>query len=131
MQAIKSFAGKVPILGVCLGHQAIAQAFGGQVIKAKHILHGKTATINVVDKHSKLFATCPNKFSVTRYHSLLVSDMHLPSNFTVTAVCYTQKDKEIMAIEDRKQRVYGLQFHPESLLSEYGHTVLQNFIVEG
>jgi anthranilate synthase/aminodeoxychorismate synthase-like glutamine amidotransferase len=131
LQAIKCFAGKVPMLGVCLGHQAIAQVFGGSVVKAQHILHGKTAKIDIVDKSSRLFLSCPANFNVTRYHSLLVDETSLPSHFTITALCNSQGSREIMAIEDPVLRLYGVQFHPESLLTEYGHRVLRNFIDEG
>jgi anthranilate synthase/aminodeoxychorismate synthase-like glutamine amidotransferase len=131
LPAIKRFAGKVPILGVCLGHQAIAQVFGASVVNAKHIRHGKTSLIAVEDNSSVLFDKCPSTFVVTRYHSLLVDETTLSDNFRVTGVCYTCGEREIMAIEDTQLKLYGVQFHPESLLTENGHLVLSNFISKG
>jgi anthranilate synthase/aminodeoxychorismate synthase-like glutamine amidotransferase len=131
LPAIKRFANKVPILGVCLGHQAIAQAYGAKVIRAEHIRHGKTSLITIEDKRSVLFDSCPSSFVVTRYHSLLVDETTLSKNFKVTGVCHTQGVREVMAIEDISLKLYGLQFHPESLLTENGHLVLSNFISKG
>ncbi len=131
LQAIKQLAGKVPMLGVCLGHQAIAQVFGARIIRAANILHGKTSPLQVIDAQSRLFVDCPGQFIVTRYHSLLIDESTLPSGFTISAICETQGAREIMAIEHPQQRLYGVQFHPESLLTEYGHQVLSNFINKG
>ena len=131
LDAIASVAGKKPILGVCLGHQAIAQAFGANVVRAKHIRHGKTSTLQVCAPNSRLFANCSDQFEVTRYHSLLVQESSLPTDFVVSAVTLTEQEREVMAIENIKLRLYGLQFHPESLLTEYGHQVLENFLHEG
>ncbi|MCP3429273.1 anthranilate synthase component II [Opacimonas viscosa] len=127
LEAIATFAGKIPMLGVCLGHQAIAQVFGAKIIRAKHVLHGKTAKVN----HStgRLFVDIENPFVATRYHSLLIKPDTLSTNFTVTAWCEMDDTREIMAIEDNAQHIYGVQFHPESLLTEAGHDILQNFLV--
>jgi anthranilate synthase/aminodeoxychorismate synthase-like glutamine amidotransferase len=131
LPAIERFAGKIPILGVCLGHQAIAQVYGAKIINAQHIRHGKTSRMTVEDNHCVLFNDCPSSFVVTRYHSLLVDEKTLSKNFDVTGVCYTQGVREVMAIEDKHLGLYGLQFHPESLLTEHGHLVLSNFISKG
>lgn len=131
LAAIERFAGKVPILGVCLGHQAIAQAYGASIVRAQHIRHGKTSPITVDTNDSVLFDKCPPSYNVTRYHSLLVNESTLSKNFTVTASCSAHGTKEVMAIEDTQLKLYGLQFHPESLLTEHGHLVLHNFISRG
>lgn len=131
LDAINRFAGNVPILGVCLGHQAIAQVYGAKIVRAQNILHGKTALMNVENEQSILFADCPLSFVVTRYHSLLVDESTLSKHFKITGACYTEGSREIMAIEDTKLRVYGLQFHPESLLTQNGHLVLRNFMSKG
>lgn len=126
LEAIATFAGKIPMLGVCLGHQAIAQVFGAKIIRAKHVLHGKTAKVNHIT--GRLFKEIVNPFVATRYHSLLIEAESLSDNFLVTAWCETDNTKEIMAIEDHALQVYGVQFHPESLLTEAGHDILQNFL---
>jgi anthranilate synthase/aminodeoxychorismate synthase-like glutamine amidotransferase len=131
LPAIERFAGKIPILGVCLGHQAIAQAYGATIARAQNILHGKTSPLTIVDDSSILFIDCPNTFEVTRYHSLIVDEGTLAKNFKVTGVCHNKGVREVMAIEDSALRLYGLQFHPESLLTENGHAVLNNFIRKG
>jgi anthranilate synthase component 2 len=125
LEVIKHFAGKVPILGICLGHQAIAQAFGGEVIRAKRMMHGKTSTIA---QHSPtcLFEGLPESFTTTRYHSLVVNQENLPDSITPTA--YSTDDNEIMALEVKGMPVYGVQFHPESILSEHGYDILRNFL---
>ncbi|MFC4700957.1 anthranilate synthase component II [Glaciecola siphonariae] len=130
LAAIKAFSGNKPILGVCLGHQAIAQCAGANVVRAKHIRHGKTSNIQC-DSASVLFRNCKPEFKATRYHSLLVERATLPKQFTVSAWCHDFSESEIMAIEDKQQRLYGVQFHPESLLTECGHQVLQNFLTLG
>lgn len=131
LQAIERFAGKIPILGVCLGHQAIAQVFGASIVRAQHIRHGKTSVMKIESASNILFADCPTSYVVTRYHSLLIDETTLNTDFRVTATCSTQGTREVMAIENRRLRLYGLQFHPESLLTEYGHQVLSNFINKG
>ena len=121
--AIQHFAGKVPILGVCLGHQAIGEAFGGDVVRAKQVMHGKVDTIH--SKRRGVFQGLPASFQVTRYHSLAISKDTLPSCLEVTAVT---DDEEIMGVRHKTLAVEGVQFHPESILSEYGHELLNNFL---
>jgi len=123
--AIRAFAGKIPILGVCLGHQAIAEAFGGRVVHAKRIMHGKTAP--VYHEGVGVFAGLPNPVVCTRYHSLAVSREDLPSELEVTA--WTE-DGEIMGLRHRTLAVEGVQFHPESILTQHGHAMLKNFLVQ-
>lgn len=126
LQAIKTFAGKVPILGVCLGHQAIGQVYGAQVIRAHTIMHGKTSMIRHLS--SPLFNNVESPFVATRYHSLLLDWESLPEEFLVTAWCEQNPQKEIMAIEHKTLPIMGVQFHPESLLTRDGHTILSNFL---
>jgi para-aminobenzoate synthetase component 2 len=122
------FAGKIPILGVCLGHQAIAQAFGGTVIRARQVMHGKTSLIGHDGKG--VFRGLNNPLTVTRYHSLLVEESSLPAEFEVSA--WTLPDaggaREIMGLRHRSLPVEGVQFHPESILSEQGLELLANFL---
>ena len=120
---IERFAGKVPILGVCLGHQAIGQAFGGRVIHARQLMHGKVSAIH----HSGVgvFRGLPSPFNATRYHSLAVERSTLPSTMEVTA--WTD-DGEIMGLRHRTLAIEGVQFHPESILTEHGHALLRNFV---
>ncbi len=121
---IKAFYDKMPILGVCLGHQAIGYAFGAEVIHAGNIMHGKVSSI----KHgpSVLFENIPDRFEATRYHSLVISKNNLPENIKVTAV--SMDDDEIMAVELTEYNVYGVQFHPESVLTFYGKNIIANFL---
>jgi anthranilate synthase component 2 len=121
--AIQYFAGKVPLLGVCLGHQAIGEAFGGKVIRAKRVMHGKTDTVHTTQQG--VFGDLPKEFTVTRYHSLAIEKESLPSDLEITA--WTD-DGEIMGVRHKKFAVEGVQFHPESILSEYGHELLNNFL---
>lgn len=123
--AIRAFAGKIPILGVCLGHQAIAEAFGGRVVHAKRIMHGKTAP--VYHEGVGVFTGLPNPVVCTRYHSLAVSRSDLPPELEVTA--WTE-DGEIMGLRHRTLAVEGVQFHPESILTQHGHAMLKNFLVQ-
>lgn len=120
---LQEFAGKIPLLGVCLGHQAIATAFGGKVIRAKQVMHGKTSAI----AHTGIgvFADLPSPFTVIRYHSLAIERDSLPDCLEVTA--WTD-DGEIMAVRHKSLNVQGVQFHPESILSEHGHALLKNFL---
>lgn len=123
LNAIAHFANKTPILGVCLGHQCIAQHFGGQVVKAKQVMHGKVSHI----EHNKqgLFANLPQPLAVTRYHSLIVEKQSLPTALEITALTV---DDEIMALKHKHYPVASVQFHPESILTEQGQQLLENFI---
>jgi anthranilate synthase component 2 len=123
LELITRLAGKVPILGVCLGHQAIGQAFGGKVVHAKTLMHGKTSAIHHTDRG--VFRGLPTPFTATRYHSLAVQRESLPAALEVTA--WTE-DGEIMGLRHRDCAVEGVQFHPESILTEHGHTMLKNFL---
>lgn len=123
LDVIKKFSGKLPILGVCLGHQAIAEAFSGKVIRAKKPMHGKVSKI----KHNGkgLFKNIPNPFNATRYHSLIVEKKSLPDELIITA---ETDDGVIMGLQHRKYETHGVQFHPESIESEHGHKILKNFL---
>ncbi|WFE69301.1 aminodeoxychorismate/anthranilate synthase component II [Thiomicrospira sp. R3] len=128
IEAIHHFAGKLPILGVCLGHQSIGQAFGGHIIRAKQVMHGKTSP---VFHHSLgVFANLPNPVETTRYHSLVIEQSSLPECLEVTA--WTQNAAgeidEIMGVRHKTLPIEGVQFHPESILTEQGHKMLQNFL---
>ena len=120
---IQEFAGKIPILGVCLGHQAIGQAMGAEVIRAPEPVHGRVSRIST--NKTGLFAGLPREFSVCRYHSLIVSEATLPKSLTVSA---RTSDGIVMALENTAQRLFGLQFHPEAILSEHGHSLLNQFL---
>lgn len=120
---ITRFASTIPILGVCLGHQALGQAFGGDVIRAPHLMHGKTSAINHTGKG--LFRGLNSGFLATRYHSLIVKPETLPSSLEVTA---STDDGLIMGMQHRNYPSHGVQFHPESIASENGHAILQNFL---
>jgi anthranilate synthase component 2 len=120
---ILRYAGEIPILGVCLGHQSIGQAFGGRVVHAKQLMHGKTSQIRHRD--GDLFAGLPNPFEATRYHSLAVARENLPSELVVTA---ETEDGEIMGLRHARHAVFGVQFHPESILTVHGKDLLANFL---
>jgi anthranilate synthase component II len=120
---IRRFAGRIPILGVCLGHQAIGQAFGGRIIRAQRVMHGKMSSI--VHDERGVFAGVPSPFNATRYHSLAIERASLPDVLDVTA---TADDGEIMAIRHREMPLEGVQFHPEAILTEHGMKVLGNFL---
>lgn len=124
--AIQRYAGKVPILGVCLGHQAIGAAYGGKIVRAREIMHGKTSSI--VHTGSDVFAGLPSPFTVIRYHSLAIERDSLPSCLEITA---QTEDGEIMGLRHKTLPIYGVQFHPESILSEHGHALLRNFLELG
>lgn len=128
LSCISHFAGKIPILGVCLGHQAIAQAFGAKIIRAQKIMHGKTSPI--YHNETGVFKNIPSPFLATRYHSLVVDRATLPSDFIVTAWTEEKNDTEIMGIKHQTLPIEGVQFHPEAVLTEHGMTLLQNFIRE-
>jgi anthranilate synthase component 2 len=121
--AIKHFAGKVPILGVCLGHQSIGQAFGGNIVHAKQLMHGKTSAIH--HHGSSVFRGLPADFQATRYHSLVIERASLPDCLEVTA---WTGDGEIMGVRHKTLPIEGVQFHPESILTEHGHAMLKNFL---
>ena len=121
--AIQHFAGKVPILGVCLGHQSIGAAFGGRIVRAKELMHGKTSTITT--NGEGVFAGLPKQFTVNRYHSLAIERESLPEALEITA--WTD-DGEIMGIRHQSLPIEGVQFHPESILTEHGHAMLRNFL---
>ena len=123
--AIKYFAGKLPILGVCLGHQSIGAAFGGKIIRAQELMHGKTSVITTTQRG--VFAGLPRQFTVNRYHSLAIEKLSCPDVLEVTA--WTD-DGEIMGVRHKTLPVEGVQFHPESILTEHGHAMLQAFLAQ-
>jgi anthranilate synthase component 2 len=125
---IKHFAGKIPILGICLGHQSIGQAFGGEIIRAKKVMHGKTSMI--YHNNTGVFANLTNPYEATRYHSLVINQDSLPDCLEITA--WTQHNDgtldEIMGVRHKELAVEGVQFHPESILTQHGHDLLENFL---
>ena len=121
--AIRHFAGRVPILGVCLGHQAIGAALGGPIIRAQKQMHGKTSVITT--DQQGVFAGLPKQFTVNRYHSLVIDRNHVPDELIVTA---TSEDGEIQGVRHKTLPIEGVQFHPESILTEHGHAMLANFL---
>ncbi|MBD1372443.1 aminodeoxychorismate/anthranilate synthase component II [Hazenella sp. IB182357] len=123
LDTVKVYAGKIPILGICLGHQTIAQAFGGKVIRADRLMHGKTSPIYHDQK--TIFAGIPSPYRATRYHSLIVDQASLPAEFEMTA--HTDQG-ELMAIRHKRFPLEGVQFHPESIISEHGKTLFTNFL---
>ena len=123
--AIQHFAGKLPILGVCLGHQAIGAAFGGKIIRAQQLMHGKTSVVTTTQEG--VFANLPEKFVVNRYHSLAIERATCPDDLAVTA--WTD-DGEIMGVRHKTLAIQGVQFHPESILTEHGHAMLKNFLLQ-
>ncbi len=130
VDVLKTFAGQVPMLGVCLGHQSIGQAFGGKVIRAGRIMHGKTSPIHHAGQG--VFAGVPDGFEATRYHSLVVDKNALPESLEVTA--WTTNDdgsiEEIMGLRHRDFPIQGVQFHPESIMTQHGHAMLKNFLAQ-
>jgi len=123
LAVIRRFAGRVPILGVCLGHQAIGQAFGGRVVRAARVMHGKTDTIETTG--TGVFRELPGRFEVVRYHSLVVEHDSLPPELEVTA---WSSDRQVMGLRHRTLALEGVQFHPESVASEHGHALLRRFL---
>ena len=123
--AIQHFAGKLPILGVCLGHQSIGAAFGGKIVRAQELMHGKTSVITTTQRG--VFADLPKQFTVNRYHSLAIEKLSIPDVLEVTA--WTD-DGEIMGVRHKTLAIEGVQFHPESILTEHGHAMLKNFLVQ-
>ena len=123
VEAIRHFAGKVPMLGVCLGHQSIGAALGGRIVRAQRPMHGKTSTVE--HDGAGVFAGLPQRFTVVRYHSLVIERETLPDELVITA---TSEDGEIMGVRHRSMPIEGVQFHPESIESEHGHAMLRNFL---
>ena len=123
LELVKETAGKLPILGVCLGHQTIGQVFGGKVIRADKPMHGKVSKIKHQDKG--VFKGLPSPFNATRYHSLIVERASLPNTLEITA---ETEDNIIMGLSHKEYPIHGVQFHPESIASEHGHTILKNFL---
>jgi anthranilate synthase component 2 len=123
VEAIRHFAGKLPVLGVCLGHQSIGAALGGKIVRARQLMHGKTSVITTTQEG--VFAGLPEKFTVNRYHSLAIERESCPPELKVTA--HTE-DGEIMGVRHRELALEGVQFHPESILTEHGHAMLKNFL---
>lgn len=128
LETITALGGEVPILGVCLGHQSIGQAYGGKIIKAQEVMHGKTSMVHHHDKN--VFEKCDNPFTATRYHSLVIEKQSIPDCLEITA--WTENDAgdidEIMGVRHKELAVEGVQFHPESILTDFGHHLLTNFI---
>ena len=125
LDVIKEFADTTPIFGICLGHQSIAQAFGAEVIRAKNMMHGKTSQVEV-KRETVIFKGLPEEFRATRYHSLTVNQENLPTHIVPTS--YSKDDHEIMSLEIEGKNIYGVQFHPESIMSEHGYEMLDNFL---
>ena len=130
VEAIQSFAGKLPILGICLGHQSIAQAFGGNIVRAGQVMHGKTSFVHHLD--SGVFSELKQPFEATRYHSLVIDQKTIPECLEITA--WTEKPDgrkdEIMGGRHKTLAIEGVQFHPESILTEHGHDILKNFLTQ-
>jgi anthranilate synthase component II len=128
VDVVKYFGKNIPILGVCLGHQAIGAAFGVPIIRAKSVMHGKLS--NIYHNNTGVFAGIKNEFTATRYHSLVLDSQHIPAQLKINAWTQTADGKidEIMGIEHVDWPIYGVQFHPESILSEFGHDLLNNFL---
>lgn len=128
VEAIKHFAGKLPILGVCLGHQSIGQAFGGDIVRAGKVMHGKTSPMHHID--DGVFKDLPQEYNATRYHSLVIDKKTLPDCFEITAWTNDEKGnmEEIMGVRHKTLDIEGVQFHPESILTEFGHELFANFL---
>ena len=128
IETINKFSGEIPILGICLGHQSIGQAFGGKIIQAKEIMHGKTSKI--IHQNDNIFSEINNPFIATRYHSLVIEKKSIPDCLEIIAWTKDEEDTidEIMAVKHKEKKVYGVQFHPESIASEFGHKLLDNFL---
>ena len=128
MAVVEQWAGKVPILGICLGHQSIGQVYGGKVVRARKVMHGKTSPIH--HRAEGVFAGLSNPFEATRYHSLIVEKESLPACLEITAWTETETGEvdEIMGLRHRELAIEGVQFHPESILTAHGHDLLNNFL---
>lgn len=128
LKTITELGGEIPILGVCLGHQSIGQAYGGKIVKAQEVMHGKTSMVHHHNKH--VFEKCDNPFTATRYHSLVIEKQTIPDCLEITA--WTENDAgeldEIMGVRHKELAVEGVQFHPESILTDFGHHLLTNFV---
>jgi anthranilate synthase component 2 len=128
LDCIKTFAGRIPILGICLGHQSIGQSFGGKIVRAKQVMHGKTSMIH--HNNTGVFQGLSNPFEATRYHSLVIEQSSMPASLEVNA--WTQNEDgsmdEIMGVRHTELAIDGVQFHPESILTQHGHDLLQNFL---
>ncbi len=129
MDVIRTFAGNVPILGVCLGHQSIGQVYGGDIVHAREIMHGKTSLVHHTGKY--VFSGLANPYTATRYHSLVIDKNTLPECLEITAWTETEDGEmdEIMGVKHKQLAVEGVQFHPESILTEHGHDLLKNFLM--
>ncbi len=125
LDVIEHFKDFVPIFGICLGHQSIAQAFGAKIIRAKTMMHGKTSIVQLQQK-SPIFSKIPQQFRATRYHSLVVDDTTIDNEIQILA--RSMDDEEIMALQIKNKPIYGVQFHPESIMSEFGYEILDNFL---
>ncbi|WNO08585.1 aminodeoxychorismate/anthranilate synthase component II [Teredinibacter sp. KSP-S5-2] len=128
IEVIQRFAGRLPILGICLGHQSIGQAFGGKIVRARQVMHGKTSPIH--HKNTGVFSSLANPFTATRYHSLVIEKETLPNELEITAWTEDENGEidEIMGVRHKTMPIEGVQFHPESILSDHGHLLLQNFL---
>jgi anthranilate synthase component 2 len=128
VEAIEHFAGEIPILGVCLGHQSIGQAFGGRIVRAREVMHGKTSS--VYHAGSGVFSGLQNPFEATRYHSLVIEKETIPACLEITAWTRDEEGNmdEIMGVRHREMPIQGVQFHPESILTQHGHDLLENFL---
>lgn len=124
LDVVRNFSGVIPILGICLGHQCIGAAFGGDIVRARRIVHGKTS--DIIHDQKGIFENIPSPFSATRYHSLIIKESTVPKELQVTA---RTKTGEIMAVQHVKHCTFGIQFHPESIMTEHGHDLLNNFII--
>ena len=120
---VRAAAGRVPVFGVCLGHQSIGQAFGGRIVRAPELMHGKVS--DILHEGEGVFAGLPSPFEATRYHSLIVEEESLPEELQITA---RSRDGLVMGLQHREHEVHGVQFHPESIASQYGHELLRNFL---
>ena len=125
LDVIKHFQDTLPILGICLGHQSIAQVFGAKIVRAKNMMHGKTSVMKQ-SSESQLFHDLPKEFRATRYHSLVVDKSTVPDSIKITA--HSTDDNEIMALKVKNKPIFGVQFHPESIMSEYGYEIIGNFL---
>ena len=126
LAVIEYFKDKLPILGICLGHQSIAQVFGANVVRAKNMMHGKTSVMKRSKDECAIFKDIPEEFVATRYHSLIVEKDSLPD--IIEPLAYSTDDDEIMALKVKDKNIYGVQFHPESIMSQYGHEMIGNFL---